>query len=187
MDSENFARKKLIAEKFFEFFLENGMVDTIIDNVAKQLHMSKKTIYKEFPQGKEEILYYLYYQIALRVIEDWKKVNRVNQDLSRQLNSFLCHIFDTAVPHVLRNAAKSTDDYLIENRIVSLAFKDACEPVLQNLLKKGKERGEFHFNDVTTTFRFIYSIMAESMVIIHETKKVKIKKTVLDHIFKLLA
>ena len=57
--SEEGSKKDLIAETFLKFFLRHGMVQTIINDVAQELHMSKKTLYKYFPGGKEECLYYI--------------------------------------------------------------------------------------------------------------------------------
>ena len=44
----NLQKKQEIADKFMEFFLRHGMVKTIVNDVSKELHMSKKTIYKYF-------------------------------------------------------------------------------------------------------------------------------------------
>ena len=50
----------------------------------------------------------------------------------------------------------------------------------------GKHEGLFHFHDVNLIFRFIYAILTETMVIIHEKGVINIKKEVINYIFKLV-
>lgn len=186
MEFSSDSRKEVIAGKFFNFFLQNGMVDTIISDVASSLHMSKKTIYKEFPNGKEEILYYIYARLAKKKVSGWILSLSNLSTISEKLYTLLSLIFDTAVPHVLRNVAKSDYDYLLENRIVSSAFKDVFGHLIIEYLHLGKKENEFIIDNVLLVFRFISSIMSEAMVYIHETKNTEIKKDVLTQIFKLL-
>lgn len=186
MEFSSESRKEVIAQKFFDFFLQNGMVDTIISDVASSLHMSKKTIYKEFPNGKEEILYFIYAELAKLKVTKWLPSLNKLSNVAKKLETLLSLIFDTAVPHVLRNVAKSDYDYLLENRIVSSAFRDIFGKLILEYLAKGSATNEFDIQDPQLTFRFIYSIMSEAMVYIHETKNIEIKKQVLNQIFKLL-
>ncbi|MHA1919105.1 MAG: TetR/AcrR family transcriptional regulator, partial [Promethearchaeota archaeon] len=62
--SSNSKKKEEIADMFLKFFLKNGMVKTIVNDVAKELRMSKKTIYKYFKGGKQECLYFIFSKIA---------------------------------------------------------------------------------------------------------------------------
>ena len=60
----SFKKKQEIADKFMEFFLRHGMVKTIVNDVSKELHMSKKTIYKYFKGGKQECLYFIFSKVG---------------------------------------------------------------------------------------------------------------------------
>ena len=62
--NHNLQKKQEIADKFMEFFLRHGMVKTIVNDVSKELHMSKKTIYKYFKGGKQECLYFIFSKVG---------------------------------------------------------------------------------------------------------------------------
>ena len=77
LSDQNFEKKQEIANKFMEFFLKHGMVKTIVNDVSKELHMSKKTIYKYFKGGKQDCLYFIFSNIGqqARIIIEKEIIN----------------------------------------------------------------------------------------------------------------
>lgn len=184
--SEEKSKKELIAETFLKFFLQHGMVQTIINDVAKELHMSKKTIYKYFRGGKEECLYFIFSNIAAESLKTLEKNLRNISDAQDKLVFSLKHIFGLAVPYVLGNAAVKEEDFLLENQIVGESFRDVFQDKLKMIIQEGNEMEIFHVDDIDLSFRFIYGIITESMVIVHQNPSRNILSEVTEAILKVI-
>ena len=182
----NYKKKEEIADKFMHFFLRHGMVKTIVSDVAKELHMSKKTIYKYFKGGKQECLYFIFSKIANQarenVYEDLRKLSTSLQKIEHMIRQ----IFKISVPYVLGNVADTEKDYLIENQIVGNAFKDTFQDIFIDILQEGINRNEFSIINVNQTFNFIYGIILESMISIHDDINVEIVDQVILTVRKIL-
>jgi len=188
MDSspEIASKKEIIAQKFLEYFLKHGMVKTMVNDVAKDLHMSKKTIYKYFTGGKQECLYYLFYKIGQNAVESMESNIKSTDPFIKRFDKILQFIFTTAVPYVLGNMADNAEDYLIENMIVGQAFRDAFRNPISQLLLEGKKKGDFHFDNLELTFLAIYGMILQSMELIHNQQENKIQSEVISLILKIL-
>ena len=184
--SEEKSKKELIAETFLKFFLQHGMVQTIINDVAKELHMSKKTIYKYFRGGKEDCLYFIFSNIASESLKQLENELKNFSDPQEKMIFSLKHIFGLAVPYVLGNAAVKEEDYLIENQIVGESFRDVFQDKLKMIIQEGNEKDKFHVKDIELSFRFIYGIITESMVIVHQNPNRNILNEVTEAILKVL-
>jgi AcrR family transcriptional regulator len=180
------SKKEIIAQKFLEYFLKHGMVKTMINDVAKDLHMSKKTIYKYFVGGKQECLYYLFFKIGRNAVESVEPIIKSTDPILKRFETVLQFVFKTAVPYVLGNRAENEEDYLIENLIVGQAFKDAFRNPISRILLEGKNLGDFHFDDLELTFLAIYGMILQSMELIHSQQTNKIQSEVISLILKIL-
>ena len=184
--SSNSKKKEEIADMFLKFFLKNGMVKTIVNDVAKELRMSKKTIYKYFKGGKQECLYFIFSKIAqqsrINLEEDIMKL----PNCWKKIESLVSSIFDVSVPYVLGNAADKEEDYLLENRIVGNAFRDVFQDFFIKILNEGIAQNEFSDSNAEQTFNFIYGIILESMIMIHDDPNVNVLDSVLNTIRKIL-
>ena len=183
------SKKDLIAETFLEFFLQQGMVPTIIGDVASFLHMSKKTIYKYFPGGKEECLYYIYRNVAAESLQKLEiELNTISiSDPQKQLITTITHVYDLAAPAVIKNAAEKEKDYMIENQIVGDAFRDVFQVPLRRIVQEGMDRGTFQVEDIDITLRFMYGIITESMVLIHQNPEKNLLKETIQGILKIVS
>ena len=85
--SGQFEKKKAIAAKFKEYFFNYGMVDTIISDVTQDMHISKKTFYKYFPGGKQECLYYIFFEIAKQSKKEIEQVITSSETIAKNLSS----------------------------------------------------------------------------------------------------
>ena len=94
-DSRVLRKKQEIAQIFLEYFYKHGMVNTIVSDVAKEMHMSKKTIYKYFSGGKEECLYFIFYQIATESRHSYQKaLVPSTKPVWEKLSGLFTHIFE---------------------------------------------------------------------------------------------
>ena len=183
---ENAEKKQIIAEKMLEYFLKHGMVKTIVNDVAKDLHMSKKTIYKYFHGGKSECLYFIYFNLAKKSCDLIQRQMESNSSPHQQIEHIIDNIFETAVPYVLGNAATKEEDYLVENQIVGQAFRDAYRPLIVHIIEEGKKLGDFSFDESELTFIAIYGIIFESMAKIHQHQDNYTRKSIRNQIKTLI-
>ncbi len=184
-------KKRLIADTFWNYFLKNGMVRTIINEVANELHISKKTVYKYFPNGKEEILYYIFQKIATDSISSILQEMESEKKAIDKLLRIIDRVIELAVPYVLGNASQNEQDYLAENRVVGDAFLSVFYEELKKILEKGKNHGEFEIQDSEITISLIYGMILESMVLVRRSggekqKIIKIRDVLLFSIKKII-
>jgi len=182
------SRKDLIADTFWKYFLQHGMVQTIINDVANALHMSKKTLYKDFPGGKEECLYYIFQKIALDSLKQLEKDLSLvsDSDPEEKLIIAVTHVYNLAVPYVIGNAATKEKDYMLENQIVGDAFRDIFQNQLKRIVQEGIDKAAFQVEDIEVTLRFIYGIITESMILIHQDPEKTLLKDTIQGILKIL-
>lgn len=123
-DAETRQKRDEIAEIFMRHFQTYGMKGTIISDVAKEMGISKKTLYRYFKGGKSEALYYFFHRIAnlnISIIEP--EIRSLSPP--KQLFFIIRQIIKQGKPYVLANVVKTEEEYSIENEIVGRAFRDA--------------------------------------------------------------
>lgn len=187
MTTPDDSKKDAIADMFFAQFLKNGMVKTIINDVANEMHISKKTIYKYFKGGKEECLYYIYYKKAELLRQDVEKAIAQIVSPSKKMACLLEMVYREVIPHVLRNAAKTEMDYIIENQIVSNAYRDVFNSLFLEIVELGNKTQEFNVNNPQFTVSIIYAIISQSMIMIRNDPNIQIEHELMESIQKLLA
>ncbi|MBN2157355.1 MAG: TetR/AcrR family transcriptional regulator [Candidatus Lokiarchaeota archaeon] len=181
----SFQKKQEIADAFMEYFRKFGMKKTIVNDVVKSLGMSKKTVYKYFKGGKEEALYYFFRKVADFYVKNLEDDLNSLPTAEKKLVYVLQQIYEISRPHIEANVADE-EDYVVENEIVGSAFRDAYQNIVKKLLKIGMKTGEFKNIDVDLTIHLIYGMILESMKIIHQNHKRKIKDDVIDAVMKIL-
>jgi len=182
----NFEKKQEIAEKFWEFFLKHGMVKTIVNDVSKEMHMSKKTIYKYFKGGKQECLYFIFSNIGqqARIIIEKEIMNFVTS--WEKIEYTIKKIFEIFVPYVLDNVADKGEDYIAENLIGGKAIKEVFQDLFIGILNEGINNDEFSIGNIRQIFNFICGIISESMIMIHNDPDVDVLDQVLLTVKKII-
>ncbi|MHA1776302.1 MAG: hypothetical protein DRO88_08500 [Promethearchaeia archaeon] len=189
--SGQFEKKKAIAAKFKEYFFNYGMVDTIISDVTQDMHISKKTFYKYFPGGKQECLYYIFFEIAKQSKKEIEQVITSSETIAKNLSNLFQKIFELVLPYVYGNKAQSREDYLIENQIVGNAYADVLSDTIKGFLRRGREANQFHFDNLDLTYEAITAIVKKSIALIHDIQNEKeevatIQQETIDLILKIL-
>ncbi len=186
-NTEELDIKEQISLTFLRHFQEYGMRRTIVADVAKELGISKKTIYKYFSGGKSDALYYFFNQIAQ------KYVSRIEDEIltlspKEKLNYIIRQIFAQGRPFILANVAETEEDYNIENQIVGRAFKDAYQDLFRDILQEGIKKGFYSDSlNLDLYITFIYGIILEAMKIVYINLDYDIEKDVIEAVHKLLA
>jgi AcrR family transcriptional regulator len=175
-------QKEEIADSFKRHFEHYGYKKTSVDEIARELKISKKTIYQHF-NSKEEIFYYIVSRIARQYM------NRMAADLSGlptqmgKLDQLVGMIFSES-----RKWLKGNDafEFRYKYDIAGLAFQDAYNDLLAELIRGGVEAGEFREGPVDLTVRFINGIISESMKLLTVNPELEVEEEVVAAIERLL-
>lgn len=99
--SEQKIKRDEILECAFNVFTKNGLVDTVMNDIAKEANLSRRTLYRYF-ETKEEIAF----EVMLQMLEQWNEYQKtVNADLSgtgiERLKQFLIKLIEYMDKHRL--------------------------------------------------------------------------------------
>ncbi len=174
--------KEKIADVFKKHFNYFGFKKTSVDEVAKELKVSKKTIYQFFT-SKEKIFYYIVSRVAggIKTGID-KDLQKYNTEIDR-LRQLIIKIFSESKIWLKNNDAF---EFRYKYEIGSLAFKDAFEELLARIVKSGMENGEFKQSSPEIKVRFIEGIISEGMDIISKNPDQEVVVDVIDSVLKIL-
>jgi AcrR family transcriptional regulator len=176
------AEKDQIADIFQKYFNHFGFKKTSVDDVARELHISKKTIYQYF-STKEEVFYYV--------------ISRIARQYRARMEAELDGIptYRGKVEHLVRMIFSESRKWVKENdafefkykyEIAELAFQDTYAELIAELVQKGIEQGEFPPLPVETTARFIRGIISEGMELLMAHPERKAEEEVIAAVLKLL-
>ena len=154
-----------------------------MDDVAKELKISKKTIYQFF-HTKEEIFYYISRRIAseYRLYMEQKLADIPT--FQEKLTALLKMIIAESKKWL---ALKDNLEYKFKTDMVSLALPDAYNELLKKLIVQGIESGEFGEIPVDITVRFIDGLIGESLKILYASPKINVEDDLIRAVFKLVS
>lgn len=176
-------QKDQIAEIFQKHFNHYGFKKTSVDEIAAELKVSKKTIYKHF-SSKEKIFYFIISKVARKYSRSMeKKLEGITSSMEK-INQLILMIFIET-----RKWLKSGNDafeFKYKYEIAQLAFTDAYNEVFKRLLEEGIENNELEISNIEITIRFINGIISESMKLLSVNPELQVEGEVLESIGKLL-
>jgi len=182
MSTEKTDTIEKVAEAFKKHFNHFGFKKTSVDEVARELKISKKTIYQFF-SSKEKIFYYIVSQVARGIRATMEKKLQKYHSERDQLEQLLKQIFAKSKTWLKKNDAF---EFRYKYQIGSLAFKDAFEELLEKIIKAGMEKGEFKKAPLKLKSRFIQGVISEGMDILAKDPKQNVVKEVIEATFKIL-
>jgi AcrR family transcriptional regulator len=184
-NKENEEKKELIANTFMKHFKAEGMKHTIVGDVANELKISKKTIYKYFSGGKVDALYYFFRRIAIDFTKNLRFPDNITDPLERIIY-IVKMIIEITKPYVIDNVADDSG-FIVEIHIVGRAFRESIIPILQKIIEDGVGMGKFKLNmNIEILMSFIYGIIIESVPHIREDPEIKITRDIIKAITLLL-
>jgi len=172
-----------IADIFEKHFNHYGFNKTSVDDVAKELKISKKTIYKHF-NSKEKIFYFIVNRIATQYCISMKNKLNSTSSVQTQFDAIIKQVFETTRKWI--KEGNDAFEFKYKYEISSLAFQDAYSELFKELLLKGVNTKEFNVQNIDLTISFIKGIISEGMKIIHLNPSQKIEIDVINSINKLL-
>ena len=156
------ATKDDIAAVFERHAERFGYSKTTLDEVATELHISKKTIYAHF-DGKADIYGYIVARMADR------ERRRMAAEVA-ELPTYRAKV-ETLVRYILgmsRAHIVETDEaeWMQEYEIAADAFRTANGDLLRELVAKGMEAGEFPKGDPRLVERMLAAMIVEYVLMV---------------------
>lgn len=178
----NLEKKELIAEGFKKHFNYFGFKKTSVGDVAKELGISKKTVYQFF-STKEKIFYFIVSKAA-RAYRNKMAAELETMPSSREkIDKLIRMIFRETKKWLKHNDAF---EFKYKYDIAELAFKEAFNELLEQYVEQGIAAGEFDVSNVQLTIRFFNGIISESMALVSANPELAVEDDVIDSMMKLL-
>lgn len=175
--------KQQIAEAFERQLGRVGYDRTTLDDVARELHISKKTIYVHF-DGKRDIYAHLVASVAAR--EKMRLASAV-----APLPTYAAKV-EAVVTFVLRSARAhieetGREEWLREYEIAADAFRKANGELLRELIAEGMGVGEFAAGDPVFVERMVAAMVLDYVVMVNEDPSLDRDAELIGRIGKFLA
>jgi AcrR family transcriptional regulator len=180
------ATKDQIADVFFRHVEHYGLAKTSVEEVARELGISKRTVYQHF-HSKEDILRYVVERGAAAARERmavefdpiptrWGRLERLVRELVLQgTRDWLDRYEDSDFKHQF--------DFGVR------VMRRAYDELIRQWVAEGAEAGEFHLvgADAALTSRIIGAVLMDATVQVREDRNTRIDDAIVEAIRKLLA
>lgn len=156
-------QKEQIAETFERYVGRLGYAKTSLDDVARELHISKKTIYVHF-DGKREIYEYV---VERQAAAEQIRLRAMVADLPTmraKAEAMLKFVIGSARAHI---AETSEAEWLQEYEIAADAFAKANGDLLREIVSQGIESGEFVAGDPELVEKMVAVMVLEYTVLVN--------------------
>lgn len=160
------ATQQRIAEVFERHVNSHGYAGTTLDEVARELKISKKTIYVHF-DGKRDIYAFVVARQAkrdkARLVATVATVATLPTYAAR-VEAAMRYVLASARTHI---AETSEDEWLSEYEIAADAFRKANGDLLRELVQGGMDAGEFRAGDSTLVEKMVGAMIIEYLLLVN--------------------
>jgi AcrR family transcriptional regulator len=180
------ATKDQIADTFFRHVEHYGLAKTSVEEVARELGISKRTIYQHFG-SKEDILRYVVERGAAeareRIAAEYAELPSFWDRLEKLMRELVLRETRDWVERYARSEFKHQFEFGV--RIVRQAY----DGLIAEWVAGGASAGEFHAvaGDPALTSRLIGAILMDATLQIREDPKARIDDAIVEAVHKLLA
>ena len=155
--SATFQKIKKIVDKAWELFAKNGYEETKVEDITKDLGISKGSFYTYFAT-KEELLYEVLEKIKKEIIENLENIN-VNQIPEKVLEDYVKAKMNHAVKILNNMKLKAVEKHLIDPKL-RIFFQELREKstnfIKINIVEKfNSKNGNKYNTDVISEFILI--------------------------------
>lgn len=157
------SQKDRIAEVFESHVLRDGYGKATLDEVARELHISKKTIYVHF-DGKADIYRHI---VERRARQEQLRMRSLVGGLATQrekVETLVRFVIAAGRAHV---AETTEQEWLEEYEVAADAFKKAHGDLLREFVAAGIESGEFEGGDPRLVERMVAAMVGEYLVMVN--------------------
>ena len=158
------ATQREIAEVFRRRVEEVGYVRATLDDVARSLKMSKKTIYVHFG-GKREIYAYIVERQAAREKARLAAMLAALPTYAARVEAAVRIMLEAAREHLERT---DRDEWLAEYEVAADAFRKANGDLVRELVQAGMDGGEFAPGDAALVEQMVTAMVIEYLLLVRE-------------------
>jgi len=152
-----------IADSFERHVASHGYDKANLDDVARELKISKKTIYVHF-DGKRDI----YAHVVARQAEHMKTQLAASvaplPTYAARVEAAVQSLLDVARTHIAKTGEA---EWLREYEIAADAFRKANGDLLRDLVQGGMEAGEFKAGDASLVEKMIAAMIVEYLLLVN--------------------
>ena len=150
-------KRKKIIDKAWELFAKNGYEETKVEDITKDLGISKGSFYTYFAT-KEELLYEILGKIKKEVIENLENIN-VDQTSEKVLEDYVKAKMNHAVKILNNMKLRAVEKYLIDSKL-RIFFQELREKstnfIKINIVEKfNSKNGNKYNTDIISEFILI--------------------------------
>jgi AcrR family transcriptional regulator len=176
------ATKDEIALTFMGLTVRYGFRRTAVEDVARALHISKKTIYEYFP-SKEAILEYALELAALQQRQRVESLLSESSALGRALQVTRIALADAREGFAQNPGLDLVEPPQIQTRVNDRVYG----PLIRELLAQGIAAGEFEVADIDLTSRFVQALGMEAVRQIHDDPESRPEEATVEAVRRLIA
>jgi AcrR family transcriptional regulator len=158
------ATQNEIAEVFRRRVEEVGYARTTLDDVARSLKMSKKTIYVHFA-GKREIYAYIVERQAAQEKARLSAMLAALPTCTARVEAALRMVIDMGRRHVEQT---EREEWLAQYEVAADAFRKANGDVIRELVQAGMDTGEFAPGDAALVEQMVTAMVIEYLLLVRE-------------------
>lgn len=174
--------KQQIADAFERRVSQVGYDRTTLDDIAKELRISKKTIYVHF-DGKRDIYAMLVTVQAAREKMRLAAAVGTLPSFTAKVEALVTFVLQSAREHI---NATGREEWLREYDIAADAFRKANGELLLELIEAGMDAGEFAAGDAVFAERMIATMLLDYVVMVNEDPRVDHDAELVKRILKFL-
>ena len=157
------AQKDEIARVFERHLSRYGYAKTTLDEVAREMHISKKTIYTHF-DGKRDIYAYLVDGMAASEKTKLAAAVATLPTYAARIDAVLSYVLQAGRTHINET---SQAEWMQEFEIAGDAFRKANGELIRELVQAGIDAGEFSNGDATLVEKMASAMIVEYLVMVN--------------------
>ncbi|MHB8050855.1 MAG: TetR/AcrR family transcriptional regulator [Coriobacteriia bacterium] len=171
-----------IAETFEKLVGRVGYDKATLDDVAREMHISKKTIYVHF-DGKRDIYAHIVARQAAREKMRLAAAVATLPTYTARVEAVVGFVLKSARGHINETGR---DEWMREYEIAADAFRQANGELLRELITAGIEAGEFSAGDPAFIERMVAAVILDYVVMVNEDPTIDHDSELLARILKFL-
>lgn len=172
------ATRQKIAEVFERRLTEVGYDGASMDDVAREMKISKKTIYVHF-ESKREIYAYIVERRAAKEKRHLAASVAALPTFAARLEAVMRFTLDSARQHI---AETGRDEWLREYEIAADSFRKANGDLVRELVQAGMDAGEFPAGDAALVEKMTAAMIVEYLVMVNDDPSYDRDAELLDRI-----
>jgi AcrR family transcriptional regulator len=176
-------RRDEIADMFKQYFHHYGFKKTSVDDIAAEIHISKKTIYEYFDSKDAVFAYIIQREADLASRAMGRRLDGLPSAKERM--EMLIHlIFDHAELYLKSSRGLDLHD---KDDMATLSFQTAYESLLLQVVEDGVQSGDFHLPDGELNRSFLKAIILQGLLALRQDPDCRVEQPTLLSVLKLLA